>query len=49
MCQTTFMNVCIVIERVLRMIQPQLNEGSTFLHSREEKGAVRGIECCSSG
>ena len=41
MCQTTFVYGCIVIERVLRKIQPHLNEGSTFLHSREEKGAVR--------
>ena len=50
MCQTTtFVHVCIVIERVLRKIQPHLNEGSTLLHSREEKGAVHGVECCSSG
>ena len=38
--QTVFVYVCIVIERLLRKIQPHLNEGSTFLHSMEEKGEV---------
>ena len=48
MCQTTFVYVCIVMECVLRKIQPHLNEGSTFFHSMEENVAVRGIECYSS-
>ena len=44
MCQTTFVYVCLVIDGVLRKIQPHLNEGSTFPHRMEEIRREQSVE-----